>query len=73
MRDWRAAAESGIQKEQSPLVSTGFSPGVEEVWADADQEGGTWPARPTSQARTGTREIEEATYYKNNTQEEVKR
>ena len=58
MRDWRAAAESGIQKEQSPLVSTGFGPGVEEVWADADQDYQTWPARPTSQARTGTSERE---------------
>ena len=36
MRDWIAAAGSRIQKEQNPLVSTGFGPGAEEVWADAD-------------------------------------
>ena len=54
MRNWRAAVESEI-KEKTPLLSTIFDPGVVEVWADADQEGLIWPARPTSQARTGTR------------------
>ena len=33
----RLEGHRGIQKEQSPLVSTGSGPRVEEVLADADQ------------------------------------
>lgn len=39
MRDWRAVTNSRIKKEQSPLISTIFGPGVEEVWTRKAEPG----------------------------------
>ena len=64
---------STLEIRQIPLLSTEFGPGVVEMWADADQEGRTWPVKPTSQARTGKRKGDEAVYWKNNKSEKIVR